>query len=193
MSITQRGTLIDGTGNAARVPAIPTTAARFYGQRNAFGGNAATLALAADTLYGVPFSPPVDMAADRIALNITSAAAGGKLIRIGLYSANPVTSKPDALLAASGAIAADATGLKTATIDYKLKAGKLYWLACVTDGTPTVTSTTGARGIFGVDDAADSGGGASVTRTFTYAALPAAWGTIAAYVGPSPYLVLRAV
>lgn len=193
MSIVERGTLIDGHGNTTRVPAIPAVTARFYGQRNSFGGVAATLALAADTLYGVPMSPPRDMAVDRVALNITSAAAGGKLIRIGLYAASLVTGLPGALLAASGAIAADATGLKTATIDYKLKAGQLYWLAAVTDGTPTVTSTTGARSLFGVDDAADSGGGASVTRVFVYAALPATWGTVAAYVGPSPYLVLRAV
>jgi hypothetical protein len=193
MSIVERGTIIDGHGANARAPKVPSVSGRFYGQRNNYGGVAATLALAANTLYGVPFVPPADMAVDRVAANITSAASAGKLIRIGLYDADPVSGAPRNLLAASGALAADATGLITATIDQKLRSDKLYWLACVSDGTPTLTSTTGARSALGVTDASDAGGGASVTRTFTYAALPATWGTIGAYVGPSPYLVLRAV
>lgn len=193
MSIIERGTIIDGHGNTARAPRVPAVSGRFYGQRGVYGGVAATLALAANTLYGVPFVPLADMAVDRVAANITSAAAAGKLIRIGLYDADPVSGAPRNLLAASGAIAADATGLITATIDQKLRSDRLYWLACVSDGTPTLTSTTGARAVLGVTDASDSGGGASVTRVFAYAALPTSWGTIAAYVGPSPYLVVRAV
>lgn len=193
MSIVERGTIIDGHGNTARAPRLPIISGRFYGQRGHYGGVAATMALVANTLYGVPFVPPSDMAIDRVAGNITGGAAAGKLIRIGLYDADPVSGAPRNLLVASGAIAADATGLISVTVDQKLRSDRLYWLACVSDGTPTLTSTTGARAVLGMTDASDSGGGASVTRVFAYAALPTPWGTIAAYAGPSPHLVVRAV
>lgn len=189
MSIVERGAK---TRQAGGLPAIVPVSARFYSQRDAFAGVAGTLALVADTLYGVPFVPPADMAINQLAVNITSAAAAGKLLRIGIYDAND-RGLPGTLLAASGAIAADATGVKTATVAVNLRAGKLYFFACVSDDTPTVTSNTGGVSPFGVDAATDSGGGASVTRSFTYAALPAAWGTVAAYVGPCPFIVAKAV
>lgn len=192
MSIVERGAFNLGEVGLTRDQAISPVAARYYGHRATFGGVAATLALVADTLYGVPFIPPADMVVNQIAVNITGAAGAGKLLRIGLYTGNKF-GLPGSLLATSGAIAADATGIKTATINANLKAGQLYFFAAVSDGTPTVTSTTGSRAVYGATDATDSAGGASVTRTFTYAALPTAWGTVAAYVGPTPYIVVRAV
>lgn len=173
-------------------PARDLKSGRYYGHQFSFGGTGTTLALAADTLYGVPFVLDETNTVDRIALNITGAAAAGKLLRIGLYSSIPGTYFPDALIVDSGALAADGTGIKIATISQSLVANTLYFLAAVTDGTPTVTAMSNSTLIFGHTDAADSGGRAMTTRAFTYAALPASWGTPAGYDGTVPHIVVRA-
>lgn len=192
MSIAIRGANDRALVGTFRPPSVAAISGRYYGQRNNYGGVAATMALVANTLYAVPFTAPRAMALDRLGLNITGAAAGGKLLRLGLYLATPY-GLPDVLIVGSGALAADATGVALATVDAKLKAHALYYFACVSDGTPTVTSLTMNVSPFGGNDGTDVGGGASMTRTFAYAALPQAWGTIAAYVGPTPFIVGRAV
>jgi hypothetical protein len=176
------------------VPKIAPITGRYYGYRHAYGQSTTTLALTADLLYGVPFFVHSPLTADQIALNITTAAAGGKLIRLGLYGAT-AAGQPGALIVASGALAADPGAVPdpvAATIAAALVPGRLYYLALVTDGTPTVTAVAGTMNQFGQTTAADANSRSCVQRTFTYAALPDPWGTPSANPASVPNIVVRA-
>jgi hypothetical protein len=93
----------------------------------------------------------------------------------------------------SGAIAADTTGIKIATISQQIAANTLYYLAVVSDGAATATIVTPWVAPFGVTDASDAQGRSSLTRAFTYGALPATWGTQTGYLAAVFSVVLRAV
>jgi len=93
-----------------------------------------TCQLAANRLYGIPFIAARAMSVDRIAVYINVLAAG-KSARLGLYR-NGTNNNPGALVVDGGEVSVDATGLKTVVIDEALTKG-LYWMAIVSDGTPT--------------------------------------------------------
>lgn len=65
---------------------------------------------------------------DRIGVQVTTAAAAGGTIRLGLYSHG--AGKPNALLADSGSIASTTTGAKEAVISVTLDRG-IYWIGMV--------------------------------------------------------------
>lgn len=174
------------------VPKIALISGRYYGARQFYGGSATATALVANTFYAAPFFTPVNFTADRITLNVTVAGAAGKLLRLGIYTATPA-GLPDALLVDSGALAADTAApfIASATISQALIAGQLYFLAVVTDGTPTVTTSQPVVGPYGATDAADTGFRLGMTRAFSYAALPASWGTPTFYTTLVPHVALR--
>lgn len=137
------------------------------------------IALVADRLYGNAFWVPRLMTFDRIGIEVQSAGAGGTKIRLGIYQVGSADDKyPGALVLDAGTVDADGTGVKAITIEEQLSRG-WYYLACVTDGTPSVR--------FGALHyhhyfAGLLGGPASLTSfisyadrwlvTFSYAALP---------------------
>lgn len=185
--------------NPQRGVILPQTAARsgmYYGYRDRWPGTNGTVAPTVDNLYGVPFDPPVTLTADRIALNVTVAAAAGKLLRLGIYSATPA-GLPDALLADSGDLAADTAAPFIAisgTISVPLVAGQRYYLAYACNGTPTVTAIAATLDLFGNTAANDVTTRTHCARAFTFAALPAAWGTPTNFSSASvPNIQVRAV
>lgn len=175
------------------VPKIATISGRYYSYRSCFGGTHTTAAMTANVLTACRFYASAAFTADRISLNVSVAGAGGTTLRLGLYTADPTTGLPAALLVDSGAIACDSTGAKTATISQAIVAGQGYWLALSTDGTPTVFCTTPTVQNFGAIDATDGIFRDTITRAFTHAALPASWGTPSGYSTVNPFITLRAV
>ena len=153
-----------------------------------------TIALTVDTLYVVPYYIPDTTTLIRIAVKVQTAAAAGKLLRIGIYNwANGV---PTSRVLDAGTILADTIGLKEITISQQLTPG-WYGLAVVSDGTPTLfgallnVQTLGAA-IGGTD--ADIGAGTATTqmsRAFTFAALPDPWGTPVYANANAPFIIMR--
>ncbi len=168
------------------------TGAYYTGRPWRVSGNTA---LAANTLYGSPFLAARDITVDRILLNVTTAAAG-KSIRMGIYKADGTNLYPGSLLLDAGTVATDTTGVKLITINQALTKG-LYFLAHVSDGTPSIKGVEPALSPLGdmrslVDGYSDNGWSVA----FTYAALPdpfTAGGTVQAYPGGSVFLRLASL
>lgn len=99
------------------------------------GTTISTLSIAANILYCCPFFVPERTTWTRIGAEITTAAAASSVMRVGVFSA--YTGRPQALLLDSGALAADSTGLKEATVSKQLDSG-WYFLAIFSNGSPTV-------------------------------------------------------
>jgi len=96
----------------------------------------ATGSLGAGRLYAVPMVAGRRMALDRIAVEVTAAAAD-KLLRLGIYS-NSRSLYPADLLLDAGTVPVATTGVKSLDIAVVLEAG-LCWLVCVSDGAPQLT------------------------------------------------------
>lgn len=92
--------------------------------------------ITANRLYATPFPVVRPMTLDALQIYITTGDAG-KVMRLGFYA--PGTNlAPDALVVDGGEVSVNAAGLKTAVIDESLTALGIYWLAFVSDGTPSV-------------------------------------------------------
>ena len=96
----------------------------------------ATLAMVADTLYLTPFFVARAMTIDRLAIQVTTAGAAGKIARLGIYK-NSTNIYPGDLVIDAGTVAVDAIAVVAATINQVLTKG-LYFMAAVSDGTPEV-------------------------------------------------------
>lgn len=148
-------------------------AARYYtGEAMNASNGATTGAVAANTLYVMPFLVQQKRTWTKIGINVTVLA--GTNARLGIYNfANGV---PTTLVLDAGTISTATTGQKEATISQILEVGA-YALVVVFDNTPTVTmgtlsTTIGAgmigAGSFGTIDTQQ-------TATFTFGALPASF------------------
>lgn len=133
-----------------------------------------TGAVAANTLYAVPFVAPGRGATlDRIAFNVTTLLAGNA--RCGIYDATSLTNLyPNALIEDGGSISTGTTGVKSTTISRALTPGKLYWAVFVADVAVTVrTHQAGTvSNILGFDSTLPNGGNRGLSVAFTFAALP---------------------
>ncbi len=96
--------------------------------------NTSITGLSANRIFATPFFVARDMTIDRLAIQITTAGAGGTVARLGIYN-NGTNLYPGTLLLDAGTVAVDAIAVVAATISQALTKG-LYWLVCVTDGTP---------------------------------------------------------
>lgn len=172
----------DHTGDMDDLLSTPKT-----GEYHIFNVNQASAgALAVDRLYAYLIKIVRPITFDRIAIQITIAAAAGKLLRLGIYNvgANLI---PGTLLLDAGAVAADAVAIKEITISQQLTKG-YWWVAAITDGTPTVVRSNGNSPVgmpLGIPAASFSGHNTSVFAVQAYGALPS---TFPAYTtqGASP-------
>lgn len=79
----------------------------------------------ANLLYGIPFRPRLGGTLDRIAFEVTTAAAGNA--RVGIYATKGATNfYPGSLVVDGGEISTSTTGVKSATISTALT-DYLYW------------------------------------------------------------------
>jgi hypothetical protein len=118
-------------------PRIPR---RKIGQYFSNGNVVSTAVQTASSLRAIPFIVynPTAESFDRIAIEITVTGGVGKVIRAGIYNTlDQNTSYPSSLIVDSGALDAENIGIKESVISVVLKSG-LYWLATLTDGTPTL-------------------------------------------------------
>lgn len=148
---------------------VPLVAGRLYGTPVALGG-LTTVAIAANTLYAVPFKVEQRVTLVVIGVEITSATAGN--FRLGIY--NDSNGVPGSLKHDAGAVAMGAAaGFKSITISVTLDPG-WYWLAAVADAAPTcrASNATNARHDLGFASGTATTVAILWSVAFTYAALP---------------------
>ena len=95
-----------------------------------------TAATSANNLDVLPFYVPDSQAFDRIAINVTTLAAGNA--RLGIY-ADTGDVYPGGLLVDAGEVDTETAGIKWCAINVTLAPG-LYWLARIQNATPTLRS-----------------------------------------------------
>lgn len=154
---------------------VGTTLDRYYvaGQVNAVATSTATPAI--NTFYAVPQVVTRPMTLDRLALQVTTAAASSA-VRVGIYT-NTSNSElyPAALVVDSGALDTTAVGMKNATVSQVLSPG-LYWfvyLAGVAAPQVRAVALAGLSPMLGNSNVLATTVGIGLTVAYTYGALPA--------------------
>lgn len=177
------------------------TANRYY-VAGVVGGTAlTTLALTANTIWGIPFVPSKDCSLDTILIEVTTLGASSSA-RVGIYTGDG-NLHPLTLVAESttGAVSTATTGVKTFSFSTPvvLKGGTTYWVALTNNATaPTVRAVPVAAGI-GILGFSSALGAASPgfcwRSTFTFAALPGTFPTAseAIQTGIFPAIAMRFV
>jgi hypothetical protein len=136
-------------------------------------GLASTGAINANYLYAVPFFTPVARTVTKMAIHVTTLAAGNA--RLGIYQDNG-SIYPGSLVADAGTVDTSSTGLKEITgLNISLSANTLYWIVLVANVAPSlvVTPSGGGWQPLGYSTSLNVTGGAFWTVYFTYATLPA--------------------
>lgn len=155
-----------------------------YGMGNTTG----TFIMTADKLYVMPFAPARAITVDRIAIAVTLAGAGGTKARLGIYNSD-ADGKPAALVLDAGEVGVDGVGIKAITINQSLTKG-LYWLACVSDGTPTVRHHYAMATPYGIHSGWTSMN-STVYVAHAYGVLPDPFGVATPNTSNTPYVALR--
>ncbi len=104
----------------------------------------ATKAAAQDFILYTPFPVVTPITIDRMAIEVTSAAAAGKVARVAIYNCG-TDLQPTTLVIDSGDLAVDSTGVKTATVNVSLPAGR-YLFAINSNAAPTLRYILGGYG-----------------------------------------------
>ena len=100
-------------------------------------GGSSTFGISTNTIYYVPFFVRKKTTFTRIGIQVT--ALSGTIARFGIYNAD--NGMPTSLVLDCGTVSTASTGEKEATISQSLNVG-FYYLAVVSDGGPTIYSTT---------------------------------------------------
>lgn len=133
-----------------------------------------------------------------------AAAEVGKSVRLGIY-ANGADNQPGALILDCGTVSIDAPGALELTISQPLAANTVYWLAAVSNADPVSPTNSMQCAYFAFNgqhvqseavwtlgaSAPWSSSGSTIgmppyVRSFSYAALPASWGTPDTDFTPDP-------
>ena len=113
----------------------------------ATGDMTSTMALTPNRLYTVMWPLARAVTCDRIAMNVNVAAEAGKKARLGICR-DTGAYYPGALLLDAGEVDVSSTGLKALAVSLELDAG-MYWVACISDGAPSVRYTFQGVGLKG--------------------------------------------
>lgn len=149
------------------MPVAPFIASGAY--VGVFAHYSANAALSANTLYAGRFAWNEYLTFTRIGINVTTGATGS--VRLGIYKDNANQNGPGVLVLDAGTASVSTTGAKEITVSKALEPN-VYWLVAVSDTTPTVTIASVLTGFTGLVTNGD-GVGFSLSRSFTYGALPA--------------------
>lgn len=129
------------------------------------GTTGSNTAVSANRLYMLPIIPYQTRTYTTIVCRVTTAAAAGKFLQLGIFNADQTTAQPTTVLVDSGNIAADgATGMRSYTFSQSLTGGTLYYLAFQSDGAPSIMSLLASTFGGGLIYAAGGGGGGALTR-----------------------------
>ena len=126
-------------------------------------------AFSANRLYAAPFLVPRTMTFDRIAIQVGT-GSGAANARLGIY-ADGTNLYPGALVLDAGIVSVASAALVTITINQQLTKG-LYWMACLTDGTPSLYTIYGCAQILGLSSGHLGSPNQGWCVTQTYGALP---------------------
>lgn len=140
-----------------------------------------TCGLVANYLYGHLIWIPRALTVNAIAMEVTTQASSGKLGRMGLYNLDS-SLEPTTLILDSDTVAIDTTGVKAVVISQQLTKG-LYWGVVVVNENCTLRNSSPVffpKGLSAINFASPRSG---IYRAFTFAALPASYGTPSAYDG----------
>lgn len=147
---------------------LPHTPGRFYDSR--VNTTVGTVAMAANTLYGVPFYVPNGSTYTGLVAEVTTTVAAAT-IRMGIYQDSQ--GAPSTLILDAGTVSAVTTGGKTIAISQYLPAG-WFWLAAVSNTIPNVRciATTNALPTLGFSSGTDTSFHVGYSVAFSFAALP---------------------
>jgi hypothetical protein len=175
---------------------LPIQNGRYYRAVNA---DESTSAVTTDTFDGqivaTPFIASQSKTWTKIGMTCATDAAGIHA-RVGIYSSDPSTGLPDALIIDAGELDFSSTGDKEITISQELDGNTLYWLACVMEASAVAECSSmdfGPNNLFfyGGDEAAGSYP-TEVVATQAYGALPSSFGTASfSSSGDAPLIWLR--
>ena len=171
---------VDSTGLASGSVPMPLAyiSGRYYG--SIMTANTSTLNASTGTMY---FNPVwISKRATFTAIGSWPTVAVSIAAKFGIYTSNPTTGLPNALISGSevtiGTLTAAAANDATFSSAIALDPG-LYWLACTTNGSATFVAASGACGnsqFFGRGAMVTSGTatGLRFSATLVYGSLPAA-------------------
>jgi len=132
----------------------------------------AAFTLTAARYYSLPWRVVRPITVTTLAVQIGTAAAGGKLIRFGLYRDNGSTHPGARVGDESGAIAADATGIKAHTFATPQALVKgLYHCIIVSDGAPIMRGGSIIYSPYGINQTELSDSTQTMYEDAAYAAL----------------------
>jgi hypothetical protein len=172
----------------------PHVSGRYYGSPLAAAVYASrTATIVANYMYASPFlaGAVAGRDYDRISIHVTTAALG-KSCQLGIYADS--AGVPGALVLDAGNVSAATTGGKEINIAQTLARG-WYWLACLSDGTPTLRRYYAAGGAhlpwLGHNSGQDLNHYAGMYVAQAYGALPDPF-TAGAVLTEVPRVLLRA-
>lgn len=184
------GTTISATAAATGLgtPVVPWKTGRYYDTSQLWAGTFGNVAAVANRFYATPVFVPNDVTVDRIGVYVTATAAGNA--RLGIYAMG-TDGWPGALILDAGTVATNTGGAKEITISQALSGGTWYYLAMVANagasyygwsttttvqpyGQPTLSNTAATQPMF--------------YTTFSYAALPNPYGSVASATWPSNWI-----
>lgn len=130
-----------------------------------------TQAAVANRLYLVPFSVSRTTTYDRVAIEVTTGAAGN--VRLGIYGPFTGNFASLPLVVDAGTLTTNAAAVKAITISQQLTPG-WYFVAAVFDATPTLRAFTAsaAQAPFGVSNLGSGNLDTQTYYAFTYGTLP---------------------
>ena len=127
--------------------------------------------LGANTLRFGPIYVATSIVLDQLVCEVMTAASAGITARMGIYTADSDWAT-GTLVVDGGTVAADSTGVKTATINTTLSAGR-YYFAIFSDGTPTLRVLRGVLPGFGLSSSFSASPILNSTlKSATYGAMP---------------------
>jgi hypothetical protein len=163
-----------------------TTENRWYLGGMITGGGLQTGTPSANFIYATPLMITTPMTLNDMAINVTTAGAGGTLARLGVYKDK--NNYPAELVVEAGEVAtSNANTFQSVALGtaQRLQPG-LYWLTAAFSGTPTIryVANTTFAGLLGVDSTAGTtNAGIDWVHAFTYGALPSTFPTSSPAIG----------
>lgn len=129
-----RITTPSGGGSAVAQGRVKNGSTVYYQIPGAFPISVATLSCAQNIIRYAPMLVATPITLDQLACEVTTAGGAATTLRMGIYNAD-TDWQPTSLVVDAGTVAADSTGVKTASISTTLAAGR-YLLAMNTDANP---------------------------------------------------------
>lgn len=150
----------------------PIASGYYYGPETTLDrGTTYPIGLTANTLVASPFLNPIAATFNQVRINVTTAAASGGTIRMGVYSAG-VDGLPSTLIQDLGTIDVTATGFRPSPpISLTLPAG-LCWIAGAPNNSVSVQQFDTATPIIGIGSGGAYVSSVQASLTTGFSALP---------------------